>query len=208
MSGAEILKRILDAHDFGVGGGSASALCGGMAAGLLAMVANLSMKQDFGLSREELLGIAKEGEELSKTLLKGAKEDAEAYRCITDAFALPKETEAEKARRSAAIRQGFQIAATVPKDNAWRSRRVQELCKMLQGRSNPACGTDLATACYLADIAVLGCVLNVETNLGSMKDEKIKFRLQKDADTLRTHIKWLKMEGEGSAAHENTNVCT
>jgi len=52
----EILRKIIDSKDFTVGGGSAAALSGAMAAGLVGMVARLSVDKNYGLSSEKYNG--------------------------------------------------------------------------------------------------------------------------------------------------------
>ena len=69
MDYKDILDLILDPEDVTVGGGCSSALSGAMAAGLMGMVAKLSMKKEFGLTKDELQLIVDELEKL-KDLLK------------------------------------------------------------------------------------------------------------------------------------------
>jgi len=195
---SRILNRILNSDDYGVGGGSAAAMACGMAAALVAMVAKLSVKKDYGLSQAQLANIASEAEELSKVLLAGAEQDAEAFQGIKDAFSLPKGKEEEQARRNSAIQKGFATAALVPKNNAWHCHKVQELCALLVGKSNPACSSDLGVACYLADVALLGCVLNIEANVESITDDETKMRFEEQAALLRGHVKLLKIDQWGN----------
>lgn len=189
MLQSDILDCILDSKNFSVGGGSASALAGGIAASLASMVARLSCDKNFCLSNSEYLKIVEEADYLAEELLKGAEEDAKAYAQIKTAFSLPKDTEEEKIKRKEAIQKGFIAAAEVPKENALLCRRVQELCAELQNKSNPACGSDLGCAILLANSGLQGCLLNVETNVTSIKDGNIVSGLQEEVNKLRLYIK-------------------
>ena len=55
MEYKDVLELILDADDVTVGGGSASAMSGAVACGLIGMVCGLSVKKDFGYSPEKQL---------------------------------------------------------------------------------------------------------------------------------------------------------
>lgn len=178
MSGTEMIKKVIDSDNFTVGGGAASALAGAMAAGMISMVAKLSLKKDYGLTVDEYKGVSKEADKLAKELLVGAQEDEKAFCKIKDAYGLPKSTDEEKKIRSIAIQNGGIAAATVPKNNGFMCKRVYELGMMLKGQSNPNAGSDLAEAIMLANAGVKGCILNVEANLPLIKDEEKKSEFQ------------------------------
>ena len=69
MDYKDVLELILDTDDVTVGGGSASALAGAKACGLIGMVCKLSTKKDFGIPAERQLELAKELEEIRQKLL-------------------------------------------------------------------------------------------------------------------------------------------
>lgn len=174
----EPLEKILDSRDTTVGGGASSAFSGAMAAGMVGMVARLSQKKPVNLTAEEYESIADECDELGRKLAQGSIDDMEAYTMIVDAFKLPKETEAEKAARSAAVQAAAKKAAEVPLSNARMNARVHELGVRLRGNSNPACLSDLVSALYLSEAGLKDCVLNVNANLGMIKDEAVRAELK------------------------------
>lgn len=181
----EILDLIIDSNNFTVGGGSASALAGAMAAGLVGMVARLSLKKPVGLSEMEYKKIIKEADELALKLQEGAAKDTEAYLLIKNAYALKKETEEEKSIRAKAISDAGVAAASVPRDNALMCKRVNELACNLVDCSNPAASSDLACGIFLSDTGVEGCILNVEANLSLIKDEEIIQQMKDSIENLK-----------------------
>lgn len=176
----EVIEKLLDSDDTTVGGGSASALSGAMAAGMIGMVAKLSRKKPVRYTAEQYEEIAAECDMLAEQLKQGCIRDTQAYQMIVDAFRLPKTTEEEKAARSAAVQAAAIKAAEVPRDNARLNARVHELGTMLKGNSNPACLSDLTSAIYLSEGGVKDCVLNIQANLGMIRDETVTAALKED----------------------------
>ncbi|WP_422484574.1 cyclodeaminase/cyclohydrolase family protein [Gudongella sp. DL1XJH-153] len=171
MDYKDIMELILDTDDVTVGGGSASALSGALACGLIGMVCKLSTKKDYGIAPERQLEIAKELEDIRDRLLTGIVDDANAYGVIIDAFKLPKETDEEKEERKKAIANAGVVGATAPMENAKLCRRVYEIGIELDGKSNPNCNSDLVIGYELAKDGTNGCILNIEANLPLVKDE-------------------------------------
>lgn len=175
MNYIDVFELVLDSDDVTVGGGSASALAGAQACGLFGMVCKLSVKKDFGIAPEQQLELAKELDELKEKLLSGAVKDTEAFQSIKSAYALPKETEEEKAVRRQAVSDAGVTAATAPYENAKIISRVYEIGQMINGNSNPNCLSDVIIGLELAKIGVNGCVMNIDANLSLIKDEaKVK----------------------------------
>lgn len=175
MNYKEVLDLILDSEDVTVGGGSASALSGALACGLIGMVCKLSIKKEFGIIPEKQLEYSKELEEIKEGLLKGVVDDAGAYGVIRDAYKLPKETEEEKEVRNQGIANAGIIGATTPMENAKLCKRVYNIGVQLEGKSNPNCHSDLVIGYKLAELGLNGCLMNIEANLPLVKDkEKIK----------------------------------
>lgn len=185
----EVLDKIRESTDFTVGGGSASALAGSMAAGLAGMAVRLSFGKDYGLSDEEYGRIAGELDGLSDELGRGAIEDCEAFLGIKRAYALPKETEEDKRLRRAAVEKAAVYAAEVPLANAGRSFRVAEICGFLRGKFNPAAASDMEIGLMLAADGALGCALNIDANLPLIKTPEERLRLEKASEELKERLK-------------------
>ena len=183
----EILRKIIDSKDFTAGGGSAAALAGAMAVGLVGMVARLSVNKNYGLSSEKYNEIAREADSLAEELLLGAEKDAQAFSMIKEAYSLPKESFKQKLMRTIAIQKAAIGAATVPQDNAWKCHRVKELIILLKGKSNTNAASDLEEANLLSTAGLLGCILNIEVNLFLIKDENIKEKFQENINQLERY---------------------
>ena len=179
-----VLEKILETQDVTVGGGSASAISGAMAAGLIGMVARLSTKKDHGMAAEAHLAIADECDVLAAALMQGADADAAAFAKIKAAYALPKATDDEKRARSAAIEAAGIAAATAPLENARKNHRVHELGRSIRNKSNPNAGSDLEIGIRLARLGIFGCVLNIEANLPLIKDAEVLEQFKRDIAAL------------------------
>lgn len=166
-----ILKQVIDSNDFTVGGGSASALAGAMAGGMVAMTAKLSLAKPIHLTKEEYEEIAEKADKLTQGLLKGAELDTKAYCAIKTAYSLPKSTEEEQNLRKQAIQDAAYEAALVPKENGFANKKIYELACRLNGASNPNCSSDLLSAKYLAAAGIKGCILNIKANLPLIKEK-------------------------------------
>ncbi|SHJ89927.1 formiminotetrahydrofolate cyclodeaminase [Dethiosulfatibacter aminovorans DSM 17477] len=172
MMGNDILGKIIDSDNTKVGGGASSALSGAMAAGMISMVAKLSVKKEYGFSGDEYKIMAEELDILAEGLMHGAKKDEEAFVELMKAYKLPKETDEDKAARRQAIQDGSILASRVPESNAIMCRKVLDMGNTLVGKSNPNAASDLMVSIKLAELGVYGCILNIRANLPSIKDEK------------------------------------
>ncbi len=177
--------KVLDPGDDQTGGGTAAAVAGAMAAGLVGMVARLSLGKE-GMEPDPFYReIDAEAQVLSAALMRGGREDSQAFGAVMRAFTLPKCTDDEKAARSAAIQEGMVGAAGVPLQNAERCASVLGLVGRLEGRFNRNAASDLAVARGLARTALDGCLANVAINVESIKDADVAAGLTERSAALR-----------------------
>jgi len=167
-----VFEKILDAGDNTTGGGSASSIAGAMAAGLAGMVALLSKGKVHLDMDDHYQVLANRAAGLRKKLLEGSAMDSASFAKVSEAFAMPKGTEEEKAARSRAIKEGMTRCAEVPLENARSCGEVLALCTTLQKKYNTNTSSDLACARNLAEAGIKGCVANVRVNLPYLKDEE------------------------------------
>lgn len=154
------------------GGGSASALSGALAAGLAAMVARTTAaSKKFADRAEQMNQVATEADQLRGEFLALVDEDARAFDQVMAAFRMPKETPEQQAARSQAIQQAYRAAVEPPMRVCTRSLRVLELAAQVAEQGNPSAASDAGVGALLAATALEGGALNVQINLGSIKDD-------------------------------------
>lgn len=155
------------------GGGSVAALCGALAAGLTAMVANLTYgKKGYEKHFKRMNELAVNAQELKDELLVLVDRDTAAFNVVMDCFRLPKKTEAEKAARDAAIKAATKNATTVPFNVMQTSLKVLELTETVSRHGNVNSLSDAGVAALAATTAIDGARLNVLINLPGTGDGK------------------------------------
>ncbi len=154
------------------GGGSAAALVGALGAALVSMVCNLTLgKEKYVAVEAEVKALVAQAEQLRRVLILLLQDDTTAYNGVIAAYKLPKETDAEKAARHAAVQKGLIHAADVPLDICRAALKVCELSHTAAEIGNPNAVTDAGCAVLFGEAAAQGAALNVEINLGSIEDE-------------------------------------
>src|SRR5437762_9373145 len=97
------------------GGGGAAAVCGAIGAALVSMVANLTIgKKNYEAVSEDLKIVNTKAEALRAELTHAIAEDVVAFNSVMSAYGLPRATEEEKAKRTAAIQAALNDATLVP----------------------------------------------------------------------------------------------
>ena len=167
------------------GGGSVAALNGALASALASMVANLTIGKKGYETHEELMRhIAEVALEQKNAFVEDVDHDSEAYNKVFACFKMPKATDEEKAVRSAAIQEATKNAALVPMQVARNAYRLMPLIMDVARLGNRNAITDACVAIMSARSAVLGALMNVRINLGSLKDKEFVPALQEEADEL------------------------
>ncbi len=171
------------------GGGSISALCGSIAAALTEMVAGLTIgKKKYAEVEEQMKQLVERVQEIRHQLILDVDRDSEAYNVVFAAFQMPKETDEEKAARSAQIQEATKIAANVPMEVA---RHVYSLLSDIEevvSNGNQNAVTDGCVAMMSARNAIIGALFNVRINLTSIKDEQYVADMTAEADRLEREV--------------------
>jgi glutamate formiminotransferase/formiminotetrahydrofolate cyclodeaminase len=161
------------------GGGSVAALMGALGVSLGGMVANLSAGKRGGDDKLKYFSDwAVKAQQLKDELLFLVDEDTAAFNKVMDAFALPKDSEEEKAARSVAIQLANKYAAEIPlrvMETAFKSYQI--LAEMAE-KGNPASISDVGVGLLALRAGIDGAAMNVRINLAGLKDEKLKSVLQ------------------------------
>ncbi len=151
------------------GGGSAAAYSGAMAAGLVSMVARLTVgKKGYAEVEGEMENFLSESEILREELTLAVKEDSEAFIQVMEAYKKPKSDQDRKEKIQGAILK----AAEVPLAVAGKALRVSELALKTAELGNKNAITDSGAGAKLAYAAVTSAGYNVRINLGSLEDKK------------------------------------
>jgi methenyltetrahydrofolate cyclohydrolase len=154
------------------GGGGAAALTGAQAAALLSMVVNFTLgNKKYADVQEAMTEHLAASEALRRELLQLADADVTAFNGVTACYAMPKESDAEKAARTAALQQALVVATGVPMTTAHRALAVMRLVAPVGKMGNTNVVSDAAVALYLAEAALKAAVVNVNINLKFIKDE-------------------------------------
>ncbi len=154
------------------GGGSVAAVSGAMAAGLISMVCSLTLgKKKYAEVEDEIRGLMDRSESLRRELQELADADVEAFRRLSAAYKLPRETSADIAIRRDAIQKATRIATDVPLRAAQAAAAILPLCSPAAQKGNSAAVSDVGVAVLLAQAAVRSALLNVEINLNTLEDQ-------------------------------------
>ena len=171
------------------GGGSISALSGSIAAALTEMVAGLTIgRKKYAEVEEQMKQLVERVHEIRQQLILDVDRDSEAYNVVFAAFQMPKETDEQKAARSAQIQEATKIAANVPMEVA---RRVYSLLSDIEevvSNGNQNAVTDGCVAMMSARNAIIGALFNVRINLTSIKDEQFVADMTAEADRLEREV--------------------
>ena len=166
------------------GGGSIAALNGALASSLSTMVARLTVgKKGYEVSEEVMQHAQTITLRLLDEFMALIDKDSAAYNEVFACFKLPK-TDEEKAARSAAIQKATKQAALVPLEVARKALDMMSVIADVARLGNRNAVTDACVAMMSARTAVLGALLNVRINLGSLKDRDFVLQLQTEADAI------------------------
>jgi glutamate formiminotransferase/formiminotetrahydrofolate cyclodeaminase len=154
------------------GGGTAAAVAGAMGAALVHMVTALSVgREQYADVEDELQQVGEKAAALKSRFARLAQQDGAAFDAVMQAYRMPKDTDAQRAERSAAIQDALRAAIEVPLDTARAGVETLREARIAARHGNANAVTDAATGAHLAATAVHGAALNVRVNAGSLRDE-------------------------------------
>ena len=155
------------------GGGSVAALAGSIGAALTAMVGNLTQgRKKYAQYADFAAQVEKKGNELKAQLLDVMDRDTEAFLLVSNAFAMPKGTDEEKAARSAAIQSGLKACTRTPMEMMELCAKAARLAAdFAENGFNSSSASDLGVAFLSLSAAIRGAWLNVLINVSSIQDQ-------------------------------------
>jgi methenyltetrahydrofolate cyclohydrolase len=176
---ASFLTR-LAARSAAPGGGATGALHAAQAAALLAMVARFS---DGPRHDAEVVGrVRATADGLADEALELAEADEAAFQKVVIAYQLPKDTPEQKSIRSEAISDALGGAARPPADLMAAAIRLAGLAEDLLSVANRNVISDIAAAAAAISAAATTAQVNIEANLGGIKDQALVAELAEVAE--------------------------
>ena len=167
------------------GGGSAAALEGALGAALTAMVCSLTVgKKKYADYQELAAETQKKAGDLKTRFVDVMDRDTEAFNVVSAAFGMPKETDEEKAARSAAIQKGLEGCTATPFEMMELAVEALELTASVLGKTNDSAASDLGVSALSLRAAIQGAWLNVLINIGSLKNKELAEDYRKKGEAL------------------------
>lgn len=177
------------------GGGSAAAIMGAMGAALVSMVCNLTVgKKNYESVSEEMAALLPRLEDLRHRLIDMVAADVDAFDQVMAAYGLPKETDADKKSRSAAIQEALQNATRVPLQCAHACVEIIKLSLIAAEKGNKNVISDAGVAVVAAHAALRSAALNVQVNIGTIKDEAFVTHAGRELENLMDGMEQLTDE--------------
>jgi methenyltetrahydrofolate cyclohydrolase len=153
------------------GGGSVAALAGAMAAALVSMVCNLTIGNDKYREAEAVMReTLTQAEQLRMRLTELMEKDTNAYSAVIASYKLPKDSDEQKAARTAAIQAALKQAVEVPLATAEAAVPLRALARTAKEHGNPNAASDAYVSEMLATTAINAALANADINLPSIKD--------------------------------------
>ncbi|MGR8933425.1 MAG: methenyltetrahydrofolate cyclohydrolase [Gammaproteobacteria bacterium] len=155
------------------GGGSAAAVMGAMSAALTSMVCNLTLgKPKYAVVQADMQALLQQSEALRSNLTGMIEADVEVFGRVMAAYALPKDSEAEKNARSAAIQAALKAATQVSLDCAGACAEAIKLSREAAEKGNLNVVSDAGAAVMAGYGALKSAALNVYINAAGIKDRE------------------------------------
>ncbi|MCR4819264.1 MAG: cyclodeaminase/cyclohydrolase family protein [Fretibacterium sp.] len=167
------------------GGGAVAGLQAAVGAALGVMVAQLTQgRKKYEAFAENAAEAEKKLNSLRGRMLAAMEQDCQAFREVSAAFALPRETEEEKARRSEAIQEKLRVCTQTPLNLMALCDEAMAAVTSMLGRCNSTCSSDLGMAALSLKAALQGAWLNVCINITSLKDRAFAEECRKKGEAL------------------------
>jgi glutamate formiminotransferase/formiminotetrahydrofolate cyclodeaminase len=152
------------------GGGSVAALCAAQAAGLAAMVANLTVgKNKYAAVQNRVKELAEEAQDLKDFFLAAIDDDTEAFNAVMATFGLPKATPEQARARDLAIAEATRQATRVPLSVLEKVPALLEIAGEVGRIGNANSLSDAGVAVLAAMAGAEGAYYNVLINLASLR---------------------------------------
>ena len=168
------------------GGGSVAALNGALGASLILMVTELTLGKDkFAEYKLLIKKIAAHVKKQRVELLHLIDRDTEAFNAVSAVFKMPKDTDEDKKKRSAAMQAALKACTLAPFEVIERSLATLEQAQKMFGKFNTNAASDLGVAVLNLKTATEAAWLNMLINLDGIKDEDFVNEYRTKGEELR-----------------------
>lgn len=171
--------RLLNSTAPTPGGGAVVAINAAHAAGLISMVSNITTKKNLSTQSDtvnrDLVKCMLVAVMHQEKLMKAADADAAAFNSLMDCYKLPKNTDEEKAARSAALIDGLKNACEPPKQTILSCMALVDFAKISVEQGDKSVVSDAFIACRLLATAIRCSVYNLEINMRSLSGKDDAF---------------------------------
>jgi formiminotetrahydrofolate cyclodeaminase len=153
------------------GGGSVAALAGALGSALTSMVCRLTVgKKKYADVLDELQTVLAMAEGLRATFARLVDADADAFNRLMDAYSLPKDTDDQKALRTAAVQEATKEASLVPLECMKHGIDAIALARSVAEKGNVNSASDAGVSALLLGASIEAAALNVMVNLRGITD--------------------------------------
>jgi formiminotetrahydrofolate cyclodeaminase len=169
------------------GGGAVGGVAAATGAALVGMVARLTVGKDgYESVHDRMRVLAEEADVARDGFLELADRDAHAFDGVMAAFKMPKDTDEQKAARSAAIQRGYEQAASVPLECLRKAVEAMPMTIEVTANGNVQAASDGLSAAASMFCGVLCAAANEHINAAALKDESKRNAMLDEIASLRS----------------------
>ena len=143
-----------------------------MGAALVSMVCNLTIgKKKYVEVEGDMKDVLAKSEALRVKLIGMIEDDVKAFDAVMGAYGMPKETDADKAKRDQAIQAALKLATDVPMACARAARQVIDIAATASDKGNLNVISDAGVGVLAGYAALRSAALNVFINARMITDK-------------------------------------
>ena len=177
--------NVLGARTAAPGGGSASALIAAMGTGLGSMMGWMTYGSvKFEHLDAQMRACIQPLHDATQSLMTRIDADTDAFTDYMAAMKLPKDSDADKAARAAAMERGLKAAIDVPLSTMIIADKCWDAMVELGKLGNINSKSDLQVGARSIELGIWGCWKNVEINMKDIRDAEYKVRVSAEAKAI------------------------
>lgn len=172
------------------GGGSVSALSGALSSALISMVTQLTFNHKKYKEYNKIIEkVANDAQELLRKFTELIDRDTEAFNVYMNARRMPKKKEADKIKRTKALKEASKIVTNVPFETLKLSAKLLGLSEIVAKKGNKNAISDAGVSAMQAEVCAEGAYLNVIINLPTINDKDFVKEVKNEADEILAKVK-------------------